>query len=69
MTDLKEIVDDLDTPVWGAEAIGRVIKRSEGEAFYLLINKLIDAGKVGGRWVSTPRRLLRSLERDQKHPE
>ena len=62
MTDLKDIVGDLDRPIWGAEAIGRVIDRTEGETFYLLGNGHLDASKVGGRWTSTPRRLLRSLE-------
>lgn len=49
----------LDTPVWGAEAIGKVISRSERQTFYLAEQGLIDADKVGGRWCSTPRRLLR----------
>jgi hypothetical protein len=61
LTDFKEIFDPLDRPVWGAEAIGRVIDRSEGEAFYLLGKGLLDATKKGGRWISTPRRLLQSL--------
>jgi hypothetical protein len=34
MTDLKEIVDPLDRPIWGAEAFGRIIRRSESESFY-----------------------------------
>jgi hypothetical protein len=65
MRDPKEIVGDLDRPVWGAEAIGRVIDRTEGETFYLLANGHLDAKKIGGRWTSTPRRLLRSLEGNQ----
>ena len=65
MTNLKEIVDAMDRPVWGAEAIGRVIERSEAETFYLLANDLIDASKVGGRWTSTPRRRLNSLASDR----
>jgi len=66
MSDLDQIIDDLDRPIWGASAISGVIGRSESETNYLLINRRIDASKNGGRWVSTPRRLLRSLERDQK---
>jgi hypothetical protein len=66
MSDLDTIVDDLDKPIWGASAFSRVIGRSESETNYLLIKRRIDASKNGGRWVSTPRRLLRSLERDQK---
>jgi hypothetical protein len=63
MSDLKKIVGDRDRPVWGAEAIGKVIDRSESETFYLLASGQLDASKVGGRWVSTVNRLLRSLER------
>jgi hypothetical protein len=66
MTDLKEIVDPLDRPIWGAEAFGRVIRRSESEAFYLLKHRLLDATKVGGRWTSTPRRLLQSLQENNR---
>ena len=66
MSDLDTIVDDLDKPIWGASAFSRVIGRSESETNYLLIKRRIDASKNGCRWVSTPRRLLRSLERDQK---
>ena len=61
MSDLEEVVDPIDRPVWGAAAIGRVIRRSEAEVFYLLGNGLLDANKIGGRWTSTPRRLLNSL--------
>jgi hypothetical protein len=62
MTDLKEIIDDLDRPIWGASAIARVIDRSEAQAFYLLKNGHLDADKVGGQWTSTPRRLLRAFQ-------
>jgi hypothetical protein len=60
-TDLKDIVDVLDRPVWGAEAIGRVINRSTSETFHLLNKKRVDASKIGKIWTSTPRRLLNSL--------
>jgi hypothetical protein len=53
--------ENLDTPVWGAAAIGRVLGRSERQAFHLLEKRLIDATKVGAIWVSTPRRLLRGI--------
>jgi hypothetical protein len=62
MTDLKDIVDDFDRPIWGASAIARVIDRTEGQAFYLLKAGHLDADKVGGTWTSTPRRLLRSFQ-------
>ena len=57
----KSSVDNLDIPVWGASAIGRVIGRSERQAYHLLERKLIDATKVGALWVSTPRRLLSGI--------
>lgn len=50
---------DLDAPVWGAEAISEVIRRSKRQTFYLLEHGLIDADRIGHRWCSTPRRLLR----------
>jgi hypothetical protein len=53
--------EGLDTPVWGAAAIGRVIGRSERQAYHLLERRLLDASKVGALWVSTPRRLLRGI--------
>jgi hypothetical protein len=49
----------FDTPVWGADAIGAAINRSRRQTFHLLENELIDADKIGGRWCSTRRRLLR----------
>jgi hypothetical protein len=52
---------DLDLPVWGAEPIGQIIGRDERQTFHLLENALIDATKVGRQWVSTPRRLLKSI--------
>ena len=59
--DLENIVDDLDRPIWGAEAIGRVINRTQAQAFHLLQHRRLDADKAGHTWVSTPRRLLKSL--------
>jgi hypothetical protein len=53
--------EGLDTPVWGAAAIGRVIGRSERQTFHLLERGHLDASKVGGLWVSTPRRLLNGI--------
>jgi hypothetical protein len=61
LTPVEDLLDDLDQHVWGAESIGRIIRRSEAQAFHLLNRGLLDADKVGNRWTSTPRRLLRSL--------
>jgi hypothetical protein len=51
----------LDTPVWGARDIGKVINKSEKAAFYLLKKGLLPAEKVGESWVSTPRKLLHGI--------
>ena len=48
--------DDLDRPLWGAEAIAREINRAPRATYHLLENGHLDADRVGGRWVSTPRR-------------
>jgi hypothetical protein len=57
----NDTADDLDEPIWGAQAIGEVIKRNRRTTFYLLQTGKIDATKVGALYVSTPRRLLASL--------
>jgi hypothetical protein len=68
VTDLKNIVDPLDRPIWGARAFGDVINKNESQTFYLLGKKradgtpLLDADRVNGQYVSTPRRLLNSLQ-------
>jgi hypothetical protein len=53
--------EEQDTPIWGASAISAVIRRTEREAYYLLNRGLLDATKVGKIWVSSERRLRRSL--------
>jgi hypothetical protein len=53
--------DEMDLPLWGARAIGSVINRSECVTFDLLEKGELPAQKVGGRWVSTKRRLLGRL--------
>ncbi len=66
MTDLE-----LDTPIWGAEAIGRLagVFKPDGtvdirRTFYLLEADYLDADKVGRRWTSTPRRIRRQFAGD-----
>jgi hypothetical protein len=49
--------DDLDRPLWGAEAIAREINRAPRATYHLLEKGHLDADRIGGRWVSTPRRL------------
>ena len=53
--------DDLDRPIWGAEAIAREINRAPRAVYHLLENGYLDADRVGGRWVSTPRRLRKQF--------
>jgi hypothetical protein len=55
----------LDTPVWGAAAIGQVINRPPRPTFHLLEAGQLPAEKIGGRWVSTPRRLLGRIHGDE----
>ena len=49
--------NDLDRPLWGAQAIARAINRAPRAAYHLLEKGHLDADRVGGRWVTTPRRL------------
>ena len=48
---------DDDTPIWGAEAIAHEINKPVRATYHLLEQGLLPAKKVGGSWVSTPRRL------------
>jgi hypothetical protein len=53
---------DLDAPLWGAKAFGPIVKLDERAIYYALERGFLDADKFGdGRWVSTKRRLLKSL--------
>jgi hypothetical protein len=60
--------DDLDLPIWGAEAIGRCagVFADDGSVdlrrtFYLLEKRLLPAAKFGRIWASTPRRIRRAF--------
>jgi hypothetical protein len=54
-------IDDLDRPVWGAQAIATIIDKSLTQTHYLLRRGLLDAEKIGKQWASTPRRLLQQF--------
>jgi hypothetical protein len=54
-------IDPLDQPVWGAEAIAKVLNRPVKQVRYGLERGRFDADKLGKSWVSTPRRLLRQF--------
>jgi hypothetical protein len=49
---------DLDRPIWGNVEIAKFLNMSTKRCEHLLGARKIDADKFGGRWVSTPRRLM-----------
>jgi hypothetical protein len=51
-------IDPMDQWVYGISAIAKIINRKPGQAYYLAAKQFIDVERVGGRWRSTPRRLL-----------
>lgn len=61
MTSPTPEIDPLDQPVWGHEAIAQVLNMSPKRCEHLLPTGVIDADKFAGRWVSTPRRLLKQF--------
>lgn len=63
ITDIATAADTniLDEPVWGAEAIGKIIGRNRRVAYYLLEKGMLPARQIGSRWVSTRRKLLAYL--------
>jgi hypothetical protein len=58
-------IDPYDKPIWGAAAFAAVLNTTPKAVEHMLRNGLLDADQIGGRngrhgrWVSTPRRLLR----------
>jgi len=61
--------DDLDVPIWHAENMAPVIGCSECKTRRLIKMKLIDVTKVGAQYVSTKRRLRRSVGIDHQAGE
>jgi hypothetical protein len=59
----EQVNDALDTPIIGARAIAEAVPLPGGEqqAFYMLSRGYLDGTKVGRLWVSTRRRLRKSL--------
>jgi hypothetical protein len=57
----SDITDDV---VWGARAIGRVIRKNPRQAFYLLESGLLPARKIGNQWCASRSRLLRAVTGD-----
>jgi hypothetical protein len=55
-------IPDLDKPVWGAVAIGKILNRNGRQVHHLLSKGEIQcAKKKGGIWTATPRALLREF--------
>jgi hypothetical protein len=59
---------NLDRPIWGAEAIGREAGLVDHDGnvdlrrtFYMLEKGYLPATKMGRLWTSTPRRLRRAF--------
>jgi hypothetical protein len=52
---------DLDQPIWGVPAMVPVLNTTEKALRYKIRAGHIKVGKVGGRFVATPRQLLAQL--------
>jgi hypothetical protein len=61
MSLLTPEIDPLDLPVWGQEGIAKILNMTPKRCEHLLRGGAIDADKFNGRWVSTPRRLLKQF--------
>jgi hypothetical protein len=57
--------NDPDRPVWGVTEISKLLNRTVRQTYHLMENGHVDASRVGGRWVTTKRRLLRRIAGDQ----
>jgi len=51
----------LDEPVWEVEAISKILRRTPRQTYHMLQAGHVDASRVGGRWCSTKRRLLKNI--------
>lgn len=63
---IKEVsmqeTQNLDLPLWGVRSIAAAINRSPRSTLYLLESGRLPAAKVGGRWVSSRKRLRDHLD-------
>jgi hypothetical protein len=60
------MLDDNDTPIFGAANIGLALGLTKSKAFYALERGFIPATKRGRIWTTTPRRLRTWLNSDAK---
>jgi hypothetical protein len=51
------MTDDLDLPIWGAQAIGEVVNLPASKTYWALEQGYLPGRKVGKKWVSTKRQL------------
>lgn len=52
---------DLDLPIWGAQAIGKVINLTVNQAYWGLEQGHLPGRKIGRKWVSTKRELYAAV--------
>jgi hypothetical protein len=58
---MTDVSASNDEPIWGAGAIAEVIKKDRRSTYHLIYKGLIDVTQVGSLYVSTRRRLCKSL--------
>jgi hypothetical protein len=56
---------DLDSPIWGAENIGKEVNLSSSKAYWCLEQGYLPGTKIGKRWVSTKRKLRAAINGDK----
>lgn len=54
-------LDNLDEPIWGVKTFAQVIKRTERQVFHMIYAGQLPVNQVGGRYVSTRRKLLNAV--------
>jgi hypothetical protein len=57
-------VDTVLDLIWGADAIAKLIGRSQRATFHMLDSGELPAKKVGGRWVAERSKLIRFFMED-----
>jgi hypothetical protein len=57
-----QVAENDDTPIWGADQIGKLINRNARQTHHLLTTGAIKcAQKKGGRWCAIPSALRREF--------
>jgi hypothetical protein len=63
------MLDDLDKPIYGVDAIAAAANLTRSKAYYALEKGHLPASKLGKIWFSTPRRLRAFLNGEAKPVE